>query len=681
MFSKVVVKNEKVTETDVSSSIKTETGNEFTTSTKDEKNDKFKINEDNDDETSNKLRLILRGLSQFVNAHHPIKGETNCKLLKKRIKNESNDANDSSTELCDDKSTNLINEIKDEDLNIFNSLPTNEWKIDELILFVAALQACFRNFSSVKKEFLPWKSSKSIIELYHLCLNQQDETLANRLDDNETQDNEDERIKKLNDLRNKLDERSMNGKDVKLKECSADLNDIIVELIRLNKDNSALRESNKKTSTIIDQNDKDDDSNGNSSMNSSISNLRKKSTTTNLRTSSRTNSKKSTNSSTDDKKDQNNEKKSKNLTKSDVQSENECLEMRKRFLSNIFKKHFEKYDKEDKNLTNDQSKSEAIDQYEFDDKLEPMDCNSLGSLKFFKDGQLVLKLNAKQSVNNTQPHCKWEESIDSIEMNKLRSNKRKKIESNKLRESFEHKKSIKMSNDDQDNSSFNESDDSRSSCSNYSLQKPLMINLFKKAKVKVENYQLPQLSPAWLKDLKDEKEIDLETNRKSISPSNGDDHLKRKSKIAKNMNSKKKPILKLNECNNQMDMSQIPPNLLLQFNSLTALNQQQNSNSFINQLNFLTSLPLDVRQKFLSIYSNPSNEKLNSDLNVLNNFNNLINNPQQNNDNINKLLASLVQQQQSNALIENFDSIKQNLMNNLNALIENDLNRKFESVK
>ena len=611
---------------------------------------------DEDPDVLNKFKLIFRGLSQFVNAHHPSQpGDSNCRLLR-RSRNEFKDA-----AVAGDESPANSRPETDKSSDALSILPASEWTETECILFAAALQACGnsdshsvdhsmqscadslsssigQNFSIIKREFLPWKNCKNIIDYYQLCLNQQSDQTG-RPGVHQPNSIEDER-KKCTELRNKLDARSADGKDAKLRQCSIDINNIILDLIRANSGhNQALRESNRKGQQTVSQ--KDNDSNDGSPNGSSLSGSLPSSVTKSLRT-SRSGAK--TNSSNEDKtggsaKEQTTtEKRTSKSLKLNLDKK-----MSPRTANKVNQSH-------PANRPNEEAgKAEPKDQYEFDDQLET-EC--LGSLKFYKDGQLVLKLKAKQPANDNK--CQWEESADSAELSKQRACKKKRVESNRTREPLEkNNKQTKNADENQGDDSPFESDDSRGS-SEFSLQRPLtMSGLFKKAKVKVENNYVPLPS---LNSASKDDESDLESgNRKSISPNgklNSDD-LKRKLRTPKSSATKKSKVLKLNECTNKLNIS---PDLIQQ--QLDSFNTTTSANPLVDQLTFLTSLPLDVRQKLIS-----DSLLKNSRLNELNGLNNLIN--------------SSVPINADNAFLENIDKIKMRnqiecLMSNLNALIEAD---------
>lgn len=111
-----------------------------------------KANELNEEDPDilNKFKLILKGLSQFVNAHHPIQGEPNCRLLRRSRNELSNDAA-AGDELSANHRADADKSADDNELNQLSILPASEWTETECILFAAALQACGRCFSSVER--------------------------------------------------------------------------------------------------------------------------------------------------------------------------------------------------------------------------------------------------------------------------------------------------------------------------------------------------------------------------------------------------------------------------------------------------------------------------------------------------------------------------------------------------
>ncbi|XP_076305999.1 uncharacterized protein LOC143222817 isoform X2 [Tachypleus tridentatus] len=80
------------------------------------------------------IQTVLQGLTECVISHHPCHHDANC-----QISWSSSDPQPSSS----------------------------NWTYDETQLFARALEACGKNFSAIKKDFLPWKPVKSIIEYYY----------------------------------------------------------------------------------------------------------------------------------------------------------------------------------------------------------------------------------------------------------------------------------------------------------------------------------------------------------------------------------------------------------------------------------------------------------------------------------------------------------------------------------
>ncbi|XP_022249418.1 uncharacterized protein LOC106465775 isoform X2 [Limulus polyphemus] len=87
-----------------------------------------------DKESDKCIQTALIGLIQNVTSHHPCHHDTNC-----QISRSSSDPQPSSS----------------------------NWTYDETQLFARALEACGKNFSAIKNDFLPWKPVKSIIEYYY----------------------------------------------------------------------------------------------------------------------------------------------------------------------------------------------------------------------------------------------------------------------------------------------------------------------------------------------------------------------------------------------------------------------------------------------------------------------------------------------------------------------------------
>ena len=119
--------------------------------------------------------------------------------------------------------------------------------------------------------------------------------------------------------------------------------------------------------------------------------------------------------------------------------------------------------------------------------------NNLGSLKFYKDGQLVLKLNAKQQPIDKK--CQWEESADSVsrlrplQSRKVNRRRRCELPSVRSRQSSEERDELRSTDSPADEDSLDSADSA--------ALIPSMNPLFKKARVKVENNcYIPLPSPA-----------------------------------------------------------------------------------------------------------------------------------------------------------------------------------------
>ncbi|XP_076317342.1 uncharacterized protein LOC143229214 isoform X2 [Tachypleus tridentatus] len=84
------------------------------------------------------IQTALRGLTEYVTSHHPCHHDTNCQL--------SQPSSDSQPS---------------------GSSSSGDWTYEEALLFARALETCGKNFGAIKKEFLPWKPVKSIIEYYY----------------------------------------------------------------------------------------------------------------------------------------------------------------------------------------------------------------------------------------------------------------------------------------------------------------------------------------------------------------------------------------------------------------------------------------------------------------------------------------------------------------------------------
>ncbi|GFQ75817.1 metastasis-associated protein MTA1 [Trichonephila clavata] len=90
------------------------------------------------EKSDNSLQSAIKGLSEFVTSHHPCHHDDGCKVARPSSSGESS-----------------------------KSTATSDWSPSEAQLFAQALEACGKNFGAIKKEYLPWKPIKSIIEYYY----------------------------------------------------------------------------------------------------------------------------------------------------------------------------------------------------------------------------------------------------------------------------------------------------------------------------------------------------------------------------------------------------------------------------------------------------------------------------------------------------------------------------------
>lgn len=152
--------------------------------------------------------------------------------------------------------------------------------------------------------------------------------------------------------------------------------------------------------------------------------------------------------------------------------------------------------------------------------VEPVNGHSvLGSLKFFMDGQLVLKLNAKQQ--ETSKKCSWVESLDTLKIPKP-------VIKNKLPPSkiavMEGKwtDSGRSSARSEDTGEESSDDDSMESADSRSLPSPSLVPRFRNSKVKVEsNSQIPLPSTFFVSSpnsaVKDNESSMFKSDQKRVS--------------------------------------------------------------------------------------------------------------------------------------------------------------------
>ncbi|GFT00189.1 metastasis-associated protein MTA1 [Nephila pilipes] len=99
------------------------------------------------EKSDNSLQSAIKGLSEFVTSHHPCHHDDGCKVAQPSSSGESSS----------------------------KSTATSDWSPSEAQLFAQALETCGKNFGAIKKEYLPWKPIKSIIEFYYEGKNEKQE--------------------------------------------------------------------------------------------------------------------------------------------------------------------------------------------------------------------------------------------------------------------------------------------------------------------------------------------------------------------------------------------------------------------------------------------------------------------------------------------------------------------------
>lgn len=148
---------------------------------------------------------LMRALSHFISLHHPCHHDTNCKKLLKDIPLEDNSTPtvnlrqgssnakrartaakqqqlqqqqqqqnaklEQSSIVSDSNSEQQlasVSGISPSDNAQQLSPSYKDWTREEVELFSKAIEVCGKNFGSIKKEFLPTKSVKSIVEYYYI---------------------------------------------------------------------------------------------------------------------------------------------------------------------------------------------------------------------------------------------------------------------------------------------------------------------------------------------------------------------------------------------------------------------------------------------------------------------------------------------------------------------------------
>lgn len=118
---------------------------------------------------------------KFISRHHSDHKDHDCKLLDLLTKSEvdATTSADLSETRIDLKSTEKHSVPK------LSKMLAGKWSAKEAKIFENAVQVCGKNFSAIKKEHLPWKSVRSIIEYYYICLDQKNEAKHKKASSND----------------------------------------------------------------------------------------------------------------------------------------------------------------------------------------------------------------------------------------------------------------------------------------------------------------------------------------------------------------------------------------------------------------------------------------------------------------------------------------------------------------
>lgn len=148
---------------------------------------------------------LMKALSHFINLHHPCHHDQDCKKMLKEIPLEGDSvptvsitagnlrqgSSSSFKEAKPGRSRSSLKQAVSASLNKqqdelekdnnqseqqqqqasgenIESLSYEDWTREEVELFSKAIEVCGKNFGSIKKEFLPSKSVKSIVEYYYI---------------------------------------------------------------------------------------------------------------------------------------------------------------------------------------------------------------------------------------------------------------------------------------------------------------------------------------------------------------------------------------------------------------------------------------------------------------------------------------------------------------------------------
>ncbi|XP_054169091.1 hybrid signal transduction histidine kinase M-like [Oppia nitens] len=422
------------------------------------------------------IQNALKGLSDFVSSHHPKHHDVSCRV---------------STTI---ETTNSL----DINSNNLTTLVTSEWNVNEIQLFSRALEVCGKNFSAIKKDFLPWKSVKSIIEYYYLGLNRDNPQSPTVKSENHSHSNQSD-----NSLNTDTDSPIS-------KSFALDILSSVSKFMTCTQTKTEVNNCVDKSQSLRNSCDSNNNNNNSSSSSSNSNN-------TDTNTSNTTNT--NTNTSNTNSNNSNTNSSNTNNSDSDVKPNVDDLK------TTVSGQEVKPLKAKPILPTSIQESNNSI--------------STLGSLKFFLDGQLVLKLNAQQELIGQK--CQWVESLDTAKKPKPLHKPSKRLLNDRYDSDHPNHSNHKLLNNEELDDVSNDSSDDSSMESNESALVPSpSAFIAKKAKVKLENNCLkPSQSPnSSLKDSKLETtnvcnrniktELSSSSKRDTLSPNIGEDDRKRR---------------------------------------------------------------------------------------------------------------------------------------------------------
>ncbi|KPM08849.1 metastasis-associated MTA3-like protein [Sarcoptes scabiei] len=137
-------------------------------------------------QTSNtRIQSIAKGLPAFILSHHS-KNMREEKITDDDDYESKNNKGKNDDELqdskCKFKSTTAeqainLGSVEKYDVKKLANLLMGKWNATEAKVFAQAFNQCGKNFMAIKKDYLPWKSIRSIIEYYYLTCDKEKEEL------------------------------------------------------------------------------------------------------------------------------------------------------------------------------------------------------------------------------------------------------------------------------------------------------------------------------------------------------------------------------------------------------------------------------------------------------------------------------------------------------------------------